>query len=140
MSANLVAPTHGAPGLHRVRIEQADEVYLCAESETLLQGMARLGCKGIPVGCLGGGCGVCKIQVRVGSVRRVGVMSRSHVSAEEEVQGICLACRVAPLESVEVEVLGKMKRALGRALGFQWSPGAASKSASDRETVGSKET
>ncbi len=39
-------------------------------------------------------------------------MSRAHVSAEEEAQGICLACRVAPLEGVEVEVLGKMKKAL----------------------------
>lgn len=96
---------------HLVRLTQTGESYDCAESETLLQGMVRIGRKGIPVGCVNGGCGVCKISVRVGSVRKVGAMSRAHVSAEEEARGVCLACRVSPLQGVEVEVVGKMKKA-----------------------------
>jgi ferredoxin len=97
---------------HAVKLLQTGEVYACFSGETMLQGMARLGKRGIPAGCLNGGCGVCKISVRYGKVHKTGPMSRAHVSAEEEAQGIYLACRVAPLERVEVEVLGKMKKAL----------------------------
>jgi ferredoxin len=102
-----------SPAKRRIRIVESGEIFVCAESESLLQGMARIGRKGIPVGCLNGGCGVCKIKVDVHSVRRVGAMSRAHVTVEEENQGICLACRVAPLEAVDVVVLGKMKKAWG---------------------------
>jgi 3-phenylpropionate/trans-cinnamate dioxygenase ferredoxin reductase subunit len=38
-------------------------------------------------------------------------MSRAHVSVEEEAKGMSLACRVAPLEDVAVEVVGKMTKA-----------------------------
>jgi ferredoxin len=54
---------------------------------------------------------VCKISIRAGRVRKVGAMSRAHVSVEEEEKGVCLACRVAPLEDLAVEVVGKMTRA-----------------------------
>ena len=131
--------THEAgadPGKHPVRLVQTGEVYLCSESETLLQGMARIGRKGIPVGCLNGGCGVCKISVRPGSVRRVGVMSRAHVSAAEEAQGVCLACRVSPVEGVEVDVVGKLKKALT----LQWGAGTSPRSAAGLETRVTKET
>ncbi|MDH2239433.1 2Fe-2S iron-sulfur cluster-binding protein [Pigmentiphaga sp. GD03639] len=121
---------------HLVRLTQTGESYDCAESETLLQGMVRIGRKGIPVGCVNGGCGVCKISVRVGSVRKVGAMSRAHVSAEEEARGVCLACRVSPLQGVEVEVVGKMKKAFS----FQWGAGASSRSGAAGETNQSKET
>jgi ferredoxin len=70
-----------------------------------------LGKRGIPVGCVNGGCGVCKISIRSGRVRKVGAMSRAHVSVEEEAKGMSLACRVAPLEDVAVEVVGKMTKA-----------------------------
>ncbi len=121
---------------HLVHVKQTGESYDCAESETLLQGMVRLGRKGIPVGCVNGGCGVCKISVRVGSVRKVGAMSRAHVSAEEEARGVCLACRVSPLQGVEVEVVGKLQKALG----YQWGAGASSRSGQAGETNQSKET
>lgn len=121
---------------HIVRLRQTGESYDCTESETLLQGMVRLGRKGIPVGCVNGGCGVCKISVCAGSVRKVGAMSRAHVSAEEEARGVCLACRVSPLQGVEVEVVGKLKKALG----FQWGAGASSRSGPAGETNQSKGT
>ncbi len=101
------------PSEHLIRLIQTDEVYPCSELESLLQGMARIGRKGIPAGCLNGGCGVCKIKISAGNVRRVGPMSRAHVSADEEGQGFCLACRVAPLGNVDVEVIGKMKKVWG---------------------------
>ena len=42
---------------HQVTIVETGEVYRCREDETLLAGMERLGKRGIPVGCRGGGCG-----------------------------------------------------------------------------------
>lgn len=111
----MTAPqaTAEAPRQHLIRVLPTGEAYLCSEGETLLQGMARLGRKGIPAGCLNGGCGVCKIRVRTGRVRKTGAMSRAHVSLEEEAAGVCLACRVAPTEGLELEVVGKIQRALG---------------------------
>ena len=135
-SVSMAALPAAAACRHLVRLRQTGESYDCTESETLLQGMVRLGRKGIPVGCVNGGCGVCKISVCVGSVRKVGAMSRAHVSAEEEARGVCLACRVSPLQGVEVEVVGKMQKALG----FQWGAGASSRSEPAGETNQSKET
>ncbi|HDR8990758.1 TPA: 2Fe-2S iron-sulfur cluster binding domain-containing protein [Burkholderia vietnamiensis] len=120
---------------HRVRIVQTGEVYQCSEFETLLQGMGRIGRKGIPVGCLNGGCGVCKIRVPVGTVRCVGPMSRAHVSGDEEARGVCLACRVAPIDSVEVDVVGKLKKALT----FHWGTGAAAYGPDARRAEQTKE-
>ena len=89
---------------HQVTIVETGEVYRCREDETLLAGMERLGKRGIPVGCRGGGCGVCKVQVEAGEY------SRAYVSAEEEAAGIVLACRVKPLSDIRLAVLGKMKK------------------------------
>lgn len=93
-----------------VTLIQTGESYLCTEHESLLSGMAKLGRRGIPVGCLGGGCGVCKIRVTKGEVRKLGPVSRAHVSVDEEAQGYTLACRVAPECAVELEVVGKLQK------------------------------
>ena len=97
---------------HNVRVLQSGEVYPCRESESLLQGMARLGRRGIPAGCLNGGCGVCKVAIRKGGFRKAGDMSRAHVSEEEESQGIVLACRVTPIGAIELDVLGKLQKSV----------------------------
>jgi ferredoxin len=94
----------------RVYVTQTDETYLCATNESLLQGMLRLGRKGIPVGCVNGGCGVCKVHVLEGRCRTQGPVSRAHVSAAEEAHGFTLACRVAPLTPVRLEVVGKLEK------------------------------
>lgn len=93
-----------------VHVEQTGESYLCATSESLLQGMLRLGRKGIPVGCVNGGCGVCKVRVLEGEVARLGPVSRAHVSVEDEAQGCTLACRVAPTTPVRLAVAGKLEK------------------------------
>lgn len=103
---------------HAIRLRETGETYLCDSSETLLQGMARIGRKCIPTGCLNGGCGVCKVAIHSGEVRKTGAMSRAHISEQEEAQGVVLACRVVPVVAVELEVLGKMKKAI---TGTLWS-------------------
>ncbi|MCK9468973.1 MAG: 2Fe-2S iron-sulfur cluster-binding protein [Porticoccaceae bacterium] len=101
---------------HAIRLLQTGEAYVCSSAETLLQGMARIGKKGIPAGCLNGGCGVCKVVIRCGTVRKAGAMSRAHISEEEETQGIVLACRVMPVSAIDLDVIGKMKKAVTRTL------------------------
>ena len=91
-----------------VCVVQTHETYACATEESLLRGMLRLGRKGIPVGCVNGGCGVCKVRVLEGQTRPLGPISRAHVSADEERCGYTLACRVAPTTAVRIEVAAKL--------------------------------
>jgi len=91
-------------------IAQTDESYPCATAESLLRGMLRLGRKGIPAGCVNGGCGVCKVRILEGTVTSLGPVSRAHVTVEEEQCGVTLACRVAPASAVRLEVIGKLEK------------------------------
>jgi ferredoxin len=93
-----------------VTVAQTGETYACAIGESLLKGMLLLGRKGIPVGCVNGGCGVCKVRILEGEIKTLGPVSRAHVSVEEEAQGCTLACRVAPLTAVRLEVTGKFEK------------------------------
>jgi ferredoxin len=97
---------------HTVLVVETGEEYLCSITETLLEGMAHLGRKCIPVGCVNGGCGVCKVAITKGDVHKCGSMSRAHVSEEEELHGILLACRAMPMSAIELKVIGKMKKAI----------------------------
>jgi ferredoxin len=92
-----------------VLIEETGETFRCSPNESLLVGMERLGKKGIPVGCRGGGCGVCKVEITSGSYLKR-VMSRDYVSVEDEAAGRVLACRVRPTSDITLKVLGKMAK------------------------------
>lgn len=106
----------------QVHIAQSDERYACAHDENLLQGMLRLGRKGIPVGCVNGGCGVCKVRVVEGEVAPLGPVSRAHVSAEEEAQGYTLACRVAPVTAVKLEIAGRFVKPFSKGFACAANP------------------
>ena len=107
--------------LYSVCVTQTGERYDCRSSESLLQGMLRLGRKGIPAGCTNGGCGVCKVRILEGQyVRRV--MSRAHVSAEEEAAGCALSCRIYPSSDLRLQVIGAMKKNVCRTVAAPLSP------------------
>ncbi|OGB52667.1 MAG: ferredoxin [Burkholderiales bacterium RIFOXYD12_FULL_59_19] len=93
-----------------VHVAQTGETFVCASDESLLQAMLRLGRKGIPVGCVNGGCGVCKVHIVEGQCRSLGPISRAHITAEEESAGYTLACRVAAVTPVRLEVTGKFEK------------------------------
>jgi len=109
-----------------VTIAQTGETYPCAIGESLLVGMQRLGRKGIPIGCVNGGCGVCKVQITEGAVQSLGPISRAHVSIEEEAEGCTLACRVGPTAQapVKLTVLGKMVKGISKGHQPQVAPPA----------------
>ena len=94
---------------HTITIEDTGESYRCADHRSVLEGMEALGKKGIPVGCRQGGCGVCKVQVLEGRYAKR-VMSRAHVSAEDEASGCVLSCRIKPSSDLRVSVVGAMKK------------------------------
>nr|AFP97333.1 plant type ferredoxin-like protein [Arhodomonas sp. Seminole] len=98
---------------HRITILDTGESYDCAGSTTLLQAMTRLGRKGIPSGCHGGGCGICKIRVLEGEYT-TGAMCRSQVSETEQARGFALACRCYPGSDITLKVIGKMHKAVTR--------------------------
>ncbi len=94
---------------YTVTIAETGESYRCLDERSVLEGMEALGRKGIPVGCRQGGCGVCKVQVLEGAYSKR-VMSRAHVSAEEEAGGCVLSCRIKPSSDLRVSVVGAMKK------------------------------
>ncbi|MDD3483835.1 2Fe-2S iron-sulfur cluster-binding protein [Azovibrio restrictus] len=94
---------------YSVQIEETGEVYACTEQQSLLWGLAQLGRKGIPLGCRGGGCGVCKVAITQGDYQ-TGPMSAAHVTPEERQSGVVLACRCYPRGDLSLRVLGKMQR------------------------------
>ncbi|HUN90961.1 MAG TPA: 2Fe-2S iron-sulfur cluster-binding protein [Burkholderiaceae bacterium] len=99
--------------MHKITIQDDGSTYPCADTRSLLEGMEALGRKGIPVGCRGGGCGVCKVQVVEGTfVTRP--MSRDHVSVEDEAAGRILACRARPTSDITLRVIGAFRKAVVR--------------------------
>ena len=95
----------------RIHIQNSGESFDCAATENVLRSMECLGRKGIPVGCRGGGCGVCKVRIVHGEYRTE-KMSRDCVTAEQQQQGFALACRLyANGGDLHLQVVGKMQRA-----------------------------
>lgn len=91
--------------MFNVVIDNTGEQYHCAGGRTLLQGMESLGRKGIPVGCRGGGCGICRVLIVEGQVE-ARHMSRAQVSDADRHCGIVLACKAVPLSHVRLRALG----------------------------------
>ena len=94
---------------HLITVESADEIFFCDDEQHLLQGMRnfQLGVpmlEAIPVGCRGGGCGICRIRILSGDYEAK-KMSCKHVAEEDQKTGIALACRVYPRSELRVEVL-----------------------------------
>lgn len=98
----------------QVLIGNTGETYACDAAQTLLAGMEALRRRGIPVGCRGGGCGVCKVRVDRGAWR-ASKMSRAVLPIEEEEGGFVLACRAYPRGDLVVTAVDKLARCIERA-------------------------
>jgi ferredoxin len=98
---------------HRVTLADTGECFPCRSDMAVLKAMTTLGYRGITSGCHGGGCGVCKVRVDEGDYI-AGVMSRAHVSEDDENRGIVLACRIQPQGDLRLTVVGALGRTLAR--------------------------
>ncbi|ACO77112.1 ferredoxin, XylT [Azotobacter vinelandii CA] len=91
---------------HRILEQVSGEVVEVRPGESLLCAMERQGKRCIPVGCRGGGCGICKVRIVSGRFD-YGLMSCSHVDIDQRSQGLALACRLFPLSDSEIRACGK---------------------------------
>ncbi|MEQ9397165.1 2Fe-2S iron-sulfur cluster-binding protein [Haliea sp.] len=94
---------------HWITVQGSGHRFRCSEDQHLLQGMQQMAFEvslqePIPVGCRGGGCGICRIRVLSG-IYETRKMSGKHVTEEMLAQGIVLACRICPRSELEIAVL-----------------------------------
>ena len=117
-----------------------DGVHVTAdEGETLLRALAKAGLR-YRVGCKRGGCGICKVQLKLGEVSYERPIAESVLSDDERVEGLCLSCRAVPITNVVIELQegDRLRRVLGFAYPNSTKPpgrsgtGPAAKEGKDR--------
>lgn len=97
------------PAEFQITLADSDTHFSCKDGQTVLAAMEKLGRRDIPVGCRGGGCGVCRVQVVDGARYRTHKMSRAQVSEQDLAAGICLACKLIPEGDLVVRALGLLR-------------------------------
>lgn len=102
---------------YEISIEGIDGTYRCPRGQTLLACLDRSGRQPIAVGCRGGGCGVCKVEIVSGRYL-TGRMSREHVSGADEAAGVVLACQVQPLSDLVLRLHDFLRRRVAARTSF----------------------
>ena len=83
-----------APKTYRITFESG-ESFDCREGEKVLAAMERARLRTIQIGCRGGGCGACRVQILQGDCDRLR-MGKNHVDDDEAATGFALSCRIVP--------------------------------------------
>jgi ferredoxin len=94
---------------YTIKLVDTGEDFFCREDQHLLQGMqnyqiGKAMLDTIPVGCRGGGCGICRIRILSGQFESK-KMSCKHITGEDHERGIALACRIYPRSELSIAVL-----------------------------------
>jgi ferredoxin len=111
------ATDHDRPMRFQIDVPEAALSFPCRDDQTALAAMIQAGASAVQIGCRGGGCGVCRVQVLEGRYE-TGTMSHAQVSPSDRDQGIVLSCQLFPRSDLRL-------RALGRRLGVGPSAQAA---------------
>lgn len=88
--------------IYTVEMSGSMKTFPCKETESIITAMMKAGVNPFPIGCRGGGCGVCRIQILEGKID-TGAMSRAFVSKEDELNGFTLACRAKPRSNLKIK-------------------------------------
>lgn len=91
---------------YKISFENEEKDFLCRDDESISHAMMRIDNKHPIVGCRGGGCGICKIEILNGEYT-LGRMSKAVVSDYEIGKGYALACRTYPNSDLVVKFIGK---------------------------------
>lgn len=86
----------------RITETRSGKRFACSDEQSVLSAMEQQHQRCIPVGCRGGGCGLCKVQVVSGEFD-CGRMSSRHVNAIDREQGLVLACRLFPRSDLAIQ-------------------------------------
>lgn len=82
--------------------------FACPEKQSILSAMEKAGLAVVPVGCRGGGCGVCKIAIESGEFN-TGKMSKAHITDEDiKTASVSLACQTYPKSAIKIRPIGKV--------------------------------
>ena len=92
---------------HNILVKNKDKSRSCNEEKHLMDSLS-VCADLVPKGCHNGACGVCKVKVLNGEFKKM-KMNRKHISEDEEINNIVLACRSFPRTDMEIEFLGKPK-------------------------------
>jgi ferredoxin len=87
---------------YRITEMHSGAIFACSTGQSVLQAMEQHQLHCVPVGCRGGGCGLCKVQVVSGDYE-CGRMSSRHVPEQARAQGVVLACRLFPRGDLQIE-------------------------------------
>ena len=90
----------------KLRVSNPDVECVLVEGETITDAVKKVSGKHPLIGCLGGGCGICRIQVTEGTFT-TGKMSAVQISEEDKANGIVLACKTYPTSDLACTVLGR---------------------------------
>ncbi|VVD96370.1 ferredoxin [Pandoraea terrae] len=106
-----IAPdtTLAGAAYHTVEVVDTGRVFRCRPGESLLAAVVKTNNHEVPIGCRGGGCGVCKVEILTGSFTTK-VMSRRQVSEDDERCNRLLACCVFPAADLSIKVVGRTRR------------------------------
>ena len=92
---------------YNILVKNKDKERSCSKKKDLMSSLSV--CQDlVPKGCHNGACGVCKIQVLSGEFEKL-KMNKKHISQEEEMNNIVLACRTCPKSDMEIEFIEKPK-------------------------------
>lgn len=86
-----------------VRVLPGEERIEVREGETILEALYAAGLA-YRTGCRRGGCTVCKVDLRSGSVSYRKPVAESVMTREEYANGTCLTCVAVPVDDVAIEL------------------------------------
>lgn len=98
---------------YQVHLDELELDFTCHPGQNVLECMIGSGKKGIQVGCRGGGCGVCKVQVVDGEFS-ARPMSKAHIDDQAISNRQVLACCISPLSDLTLKVIGKIAKPIQR--------------------------
>ncbi|QFG27734.1 2Fe-2S iron-sulfur cluster binding domain-containing protein (plasmid) [Pseudomonas umsongensis] len=89
-----------------ITVQPGGERFVCQPQQSALHAMETQGKRCLPVGCRGGGCGLCKVRVLAGDYES-GRVSCKHLPVEAREQGYALACRLFARSDLCIERYSK---------------------------------
>ena len=91
---------------YTVTLQDSGLQFRCRDDENMLVGMRYHGPDGVQVGCRGGGCGVCRVQVLSGTFTAK-KMSKAHITEADLAENIVLSCRIFPTSDLTIRLSPK---------------------------------
>jgi ferredoxin len=77
------------------------ESFLCPETMSIIEAAKVQNAK-VPYGCIGGGCGICKMKVVEGQYK-LDQEAKNALTEEEQKNGYVFLCKTYPLSDIQLE-------------------------------------